>query len=112
MLYCGGDAVDSSIRVIDMSIWRSVGVMHGHTDVVWQMRVLGDRLISCSGDSTIKSWSMEGGRECEQTLEGHSQSVNTIALCGDKLVSGSDDSAIRLWGRGDGPGGKWQCECV
>lgn len=60
------------------------------------------KLISCSGDSTIKVWDLETGK-CIQTLKGHTAAVK----CGkihdfNKLISCSDDETIKIWDLEDG----------
>jgi WD40 repeat protein len=47
--------------------------------------VHGDKLISGSGDRTIKVWSTDTWT-CERTLEGHTSAVFSMVVHGDKLI--------------------------
>ncbi|MEE1097710.1 MAG: hypothetical protein U0K83_05205, partial [Bacteroidales bacterium] len=59
----------------------------------------GTKIISGSGDKTIKIWDANTG-QCLQTLEGHKYSVNSVAFShdGTKIISGSVDKTIKIWG--------------
>jgi len=111
MVYCGGDDVEATIRVIDTATWTVVGVMEGHTRGINQLVVWEDKLISCSADRTIRVWSTTEGRECQQTLEEHTFGVHPMAVLGDKLVTGSADQTLRVWGMRRGAEA-WECERV
>ena len=58
----------------------------------------GRRLVSGSGDSTIKVWDLETGA-CLRTLEEHLAAVLALALHPDRrrVVSGSRDTTIKVW---------------
>jgi WD40 repeat protein len=68
----------------------------GHTDAVECMVVHGDKLISSSGDLTIKVWSTDTWT-CEDTLEGHTDYAFSLVVHGGKLSSASYDKAIKVW---------------
>ena len=59
----------------------------------------GKRIVSGSGDHTIRLWSTETGEELEPPLEGHQNYVWSVGFSpdGKRLVSGSFDKTIRLW---------------
>ena len=59
----------------------------------------GTKIISGSGDKTIKIWDANTG-ECLNTLEEHSKEVDSVAYSSDgtKIISGSDDTTIKIWG--------------
>ena len=97
---------DGTIR-----IWRNGQCersLSGHTSGVAAVAVLpcGDRIVSASGDRTIKVWRVADGR-CERTLKGHSREVDTLAVLprGDRIVSGSRDKTVKVWRLAD-----WRCE--
>jgi WD40 repeat protein len=56
------------------------------------------RVVSGSGDRTVKVWDAETGREL-LTLQGHTNTVTTVAVTpdGKRVVSASDDRTVRLW---------------
>jgi WD40 repeat protein len=64
----------------------------------------GDKLISGSGDNTIKVWSTDTWT-CERTLEGHDGEVSSLLVHGDKLISSSSDDTIKVWSTDT-----WACE--
>ncbi|MEI6848104.1 MAG: WD40 repeat domain-containing protein, partial [Chlorobiaceae bacterium] len=56
------------------------------------------RIVSGSGDKTLKVWDMESGN-CLMTLDGHSGSVTSCAISADnkRIVSGSGDKTLKVW---------------
>ncbi len=58
----------------------------------------GKRLVSGSGDKTIKLWDTATGKEL-LTLKGHSSTVFSVAFSpdGKRLASGSMDETIKVW---------------
>ena len=81
--------------------------IEGHSGWVDSVAVSPDgrRIVSGSGDKTIKVWNLATGK-LERTLNGHSSSVGGVAVSPDgrRIVSGSgdlfssnDDSTIRVW---------------
>src|SRR5436305_3391501 len=71
-----------------------------HTSTVLSVVISpdGERLVSGSGDKTIKVWNLQTGMH-ERTLDGHTGAVWSVAISpdGEKLVSGSDDQTIKVW---------------
>ena len=58
----------------------------------------GQRLLSGSGDNTLKVWDAHSG-QCLLTLQGHANSVNACAWSpdGQRLLSGSGDNTLKVW---------------
>jgi WD40 repeat protein len=58
----------------------------------------GSRIVSGSGDNTIKIWDAGSGRELD-TFKGHTGGVESVAYSpdGSRIVSGSDDKTIKIW---------------
>jgi WD40 repeat protein len=56
------------------------------------------RIISGSGDKTIKIWDMENGQEL-QTLKGHTSGITQVLVTpdGSRIISGSEDWTIMIW---------------
>lgn len=56
------------------------------------------KILSASGDGTIKEWDIQTGR-CVKTLVGHSHWVNSVVYSpdGKKVLSASDDKTIKEW---------------
>jgi WD40 repeat protein len=72
----------------------------GHAALVTACAVTPDgrRVISASGDKTLKIWDMESGRVLA-TLEGHAGGVTACAVTPDgrRVVSASGDRTLKLW---------------
>jgi WD40 repeat protein len=77
-----------------------LAVFRGHEYIVLSVDVIppGDRIISGSGDNTIRVWDRETGAEL-LVLAGHEDWVTSVAATpnGTKIVSGSFDHTIRVW---------------
>ena len=58
----------------------------------------GKRIVSGSGDQTLKIWDAEKGQEIF-TLKGHTDLVNRVAFSpdGKRIVSGSWDNTLKIW---------------
>ena len=77
-----------------------IGTLKGHTDYVWSASFCPDgrRIVSASGDKTIRIWDAATG-ECLRTLEGHADVVRSASFSpdGSRIVSASDDKTVRIW---------------
>ena len=58
----------------------------------------GQRIVSGSGDETLKIWDANSGQEL-QTLKGHAAEVASVAFSpdGQRIVSGSRDTTVKIW---------------
>jgi len=74
--------------------------LKGHTDGVYSVSFSpdGKRIVSGSGDNTLKVWDAQTGQET-LTLEGHSDWVSSVSFSpdGKRIVSGSDDNTLKVW---------------
>ncbi|CCA76919.1 related to WD40-repeat protein (notchless protein) [Serendipita indica DSM 11827] len=59
----------------------------------------GSKIVSCSGDNTIRLWDAESGQALGEPLRGHTSEVFCVNFSpdGHRIVSGSMDKMIRLW---------------
>ncbi|KAE9406405.1 WD40 repeat-like protein [Gymnopus androsaceus JB14] len=59
----------------------------------------GQKIVSGSGDKTIRVWDSNTGKQLGDSLQGHEDLVRSVAFSpdGQKIVSGSDDKTIRVW---------------
>lgn len=95
--------------------WNAQGertkILKGHTDCIRGLLELGNLVLSCSNDATIRVWDHSG--ECIRQLEGHTAYIYSMALipCGENnlVVSCGEDSSIRIW---DVSSGKEVCEPI
>ena len=58
----------------------------------------GKRIVSGSGDKTVKVWDAQTGQET-LTLKGHLDNVNGVSFSpdGKRIVSGSYDKTVKVW---------------
>jgi small GTP-binding protein len=77
-----------------------IRVLSGHGAAVWSIALSADgrRVISGSGDGTIRVWDLIENRR-PSVLKGHTNWVRAVALSADgrRAVSGSDDETVRVW---------------
>ncbi len=74
---------------------------YGHTSDVYEVAFTpdGTRVVSVSGDRTIKSWDATTGKQLG-SLEGHTGSVRGLAVSpdGSRIASGGhDDNKVAIW---------------
>jgi len=58
----------------------------------------GKRIVSGSGDKTVKVWDAQTGQEMF-TIKGHSEGVSSVSFSpdGKRIVSGSYDKTVKVW---------------
>ena len=75
-------------------------LMQGHTNQVNSVACSADgtRIVSGSGDSTVKVWDAGSGEEI-LTLRGHAGPVTSVAFSADGvwIASGSFDNTVKVW---------------
>ena len=71
---------------------QEILTLKGHTDMVISVAFSpdGKRIVSGSGDQTVKVWDADKGQEI-LTLKGHTAMVSSVAFSpdGKRIVSGS-----------------------
>jgi F-box and WD-40 domain protein 1/11 len=70
--------------------------LYGHTAAVNAIQILGDQIVSASGDRFIKMWDIKTG-ECLRTIQGHTKGIACVQFDGRRIVSGSSDETIRIY---------------
>jgi F-box and WD-40 domain protein 1/11 len=94
-------------RIIDMMRFPSVVpqplppysllmTLQGHGAAVNAIQIHGDRIVSASGDKTIKVWDAISGDNL-QTINAHSRGIACVQFDGRRIVSGSSDWTVRIF---------------
>jgi WD40 repeat protein/predicted Ser/Thr protein kinase len=109
-------ADEKTVLLLDARTYETTARFSGHENTVFKAAFSPDsrRLASCSGDHTVRIWSVEGGgRGVEgeedpppcQVLRGHTGEVFAVAFHpdGTRLATAGRDGAVWLWdlARGD-----------
>eukprot|EP00698_Gefionella_okellyi_P024081 TRINITY_DN8407_c0_g1_i1.p1 TRINITY_DN8407_c0_g1~~TRINITY_DN8407_c0_g1_i1.p1 ORF type:complete len:779 (+),score=114.48 TRINITY_DN8407_c0_g1_i1:50-2386(+) len=89
-------ADDFGIRQYDLPSAALQQVYLGHRDMVTCVQFDGDRMLSCSADTTVRVWDMNRG-ETTGLLIDHTKGVNWLHFNGNVLFTCSKDRSIRLW---------------
>jgi len=83
-----------------LQVTHERNVFKGHEDSVFSVAFSpdGSKIVSGSGDGTIRLWDVNSGSELA-VFKGHNDYVLSVAFSpdGSKIVSGSTDHTIRLW---------------
>jgi WD40 repeat protein len=63
----------------------------------------GRRLVSASGDGTLKVWDVQTGQEA-LTLKAHMREVTSVTFSpdGKRLASASGDGTVKVWDASNG----------
>lgn len=72
--------------------------LRGHNAAVNAIQVLGDQVVSASGDRNIKVWNLRTGL-CEATIPGHNKGIACVQYDGRRIVSGSSDNTVKIFDR-------------
>ncbi|KAG7092986.1 hypothetical protein E1B28_009285 [Marasmius oreades] len=73
-----------------------VKVIEDHEDSVLCVRFDCERLVSCSKDRTVRTYTFPSLKP-QFVLRAHRAAVNAVAISSTLIVSGSGDRSIRLW---------------
>lgn len=103
--------MDDSVTIYDRSSTTCAkkSVLLSHQGYISALKVLGDRLLSGSGDSTIRLWDTSTGQEVT-TFCGHRGDCTDLDTLRDNpniFVSGSVDASCRLWDARSGKTTRW-----
>jgi F-box/WD-40 domain protein MET30 len=93
--YMLSSALDSTIRLWDVSTGRCLKTLFGHLEGVWALAGDTLRVVSGAQDRMVKVWDVRAGK-CERTFTGHTGPVTCIGLSDSKMCTGSEDCEVRL----------------
>ncbi len=82
---------DSAIRIYDVETKEIVGELRGHRDIVYSAKFFpsGDKILSCSRDSTLRIWNLNGDVIAEATAGGQGLQFADLNPTGDKIIYSS-----------------------
>ncbi|KAL0946492.1 hypothetical protein HGRIS_012710 [Hohenbuehelia grisea] len=87
---------DRRVAVWDLACNKLVKVICDHEDSVLCVRFDDERLVSCSKDRTVRTYSFPD-LEPQFVLYAHRAAVNAVSISKNLIVSGSGDRSIKLW---------------
>ncbi len=104
--------MNGEIRLYQVSDWRQLNILGGHTDWVTSIAFSPDSSILASGseDQTINLWNVTTGQHLN-TLQGHKKGISSLVFASQPcpnssdnkvLASGSDDKTVKIWDARDG----------
>jgi F-box/WD-40 domain protein MET30 len=94
--YMLSGALDSTIRLWNISTGKCLRTFFGHVEGVWALAADTLRVVSGSEDRTVKVWDTRSGR-CERTFTGHAGPVTCIGLSDSRMCTGSEDCEVRMY---------------
>lgn len=100
-------ALDSTVRLWDVTSGRCLKTFFGHVEGVWALAADTLRVVSGAEDRAVKVWDSRTGK-CERTFTGHAGPVTCIGLSDSRMCTGSEDHEVRLYSfktEGNGHGG-------
>ena len=94
VFYLAGCDNSACILVVSDGDWSFL--CRGHTNHVLCLQFRDDRLLSGSGDCTIRVWDLNTF-EMKLILRGHKAAVTTLQFDESRIISGSLDHLIKIW---------------
>jgi F-box/WD-40 domain protein MET30 len=88
-------ALDSNIRLWEISTGRCLKTFFGHVEGVWALAADTLRVVSGAEDRTVKVWDARTGNY-ERTITGHEGPVTCVGLSDSRLATGSEDFTARV----------------
>jgi WD40 repeat protein len=99
-LALGGYPSRWGIRLMDFKTGKIVGLLKGHSNVIFGLSFSKDNslLISGSADKSARIWDVKTGQTLH-ILKGHKDHIYAVAFSLDSsfAVTGSDDHTLKLW---------------
>lgn len=70
--------------------------LEGHNAAVNAIQILGDEIVSASGDRKIMLWNIKNGT-LTRAYPGHTKGIACVQYDGRRIVSGSSDCTVRIF---------------
>lgn len=99
-------ALDSTMKVWEVSTGRCVKTLFGHVEGIWAVAADTLRLVSGAQDRMVKVWDVRTGK-CQRTVTGHAGAVTCVGLSDSKMVTGSEDCEVRMYCFGSNGSAGW-----
>ncbi|QSZ29610.1 hypothetical protein DSL72_004126 [Monilinia vaccinii-corymbosi] len=81
--------------------YTHIRTLQGHGAAVNAVQILGDEVVSASGDRTVKVWNWKKNT-CIRTLLGHGKGIACVQYDGRRIVSGSSDNEVKVFDKESG----------
>ncbi|KAI0086371.1 WD40 repeat-like protein [Irpex rosettiformis] len=94
LLASGGS--DGKVVIWDLQNGHPLWILRDHVDSVLCVRFDDVRLVTCSKDRTIRTYTLPDF-DAHLVLEDHRAAVNAVSIADDLIVSGSGDRSMKLW---------------
>jgi F-box and WD-40 domain protein 1/11 len=76
--------------------WSHLLTFVGHGAAVNAIQILGDQIVSASGDRLIKVWNVLSGKMVK-SIPGHLKGIACVQFDDKRVVSGSSDNTVRIF---------------
>lgn len=76
--------------------WSHLLTFVGHGAAVNAIQILGDQIVSASGDRLIKVWNVLTGKMVK-SIPGHLKGIACVQFDDKRVVSGSSDNTVRIF---------------
>ncbi|RDB22174.1 F-box/WD repeat-containing protein pof11 [Hypsizygus marmoreus] len=94
--YLASAGSDSRVVIWGLEANKLVKILSHHLDSVLCVRFDDERLVSCSKDHTVRTYSFPDLTP-QFVLRAHRAAVNAVSISGHLIASGSGDKAIKIW---------------
>ncbi len=82
---------DTTVRIYDVETKKIIGELRGHQDIIYSVNFFpnGDKILSCSRDSSLRIWNLNGEVLAEAYANGEGLQSADLNSSGDKIVYSS-----------------------
>ncbi|KAF2493125.1 WD40 repeat-like protein [Lophium mytilinum] len=85
-----------ALRAKVLKPYSLIMTLEGHGAAVNAIQILDGRIVSASGDRSIKVWDVRNGSSIK-TFTGHTKGIACVQYDGRRIVSGSSDETVRIF---------------